>query len=62
MRTERVPARTFLRDSEGAQATIEWVLLLGVIIVPMAALIFAIMAALQPYYSINSWVVSLPFP
>ena len=62
MRTERDLVKTFLEDPEGAQATIEWVLLLGVIIVPMTAVIFAIVTALQPYYSINSWVVSLPFP
>jgi Flp pilus assembly pilin Flp len=62
MRTERDLVKTFLGDPEGAQATIEWVLLLGVIIVPMTAVIFAIVTALQPYYSINSWVVSLPFP
>jgi hypothetical protein len=47
---------------EDAQATVEWVMLLGIIIVPTAALIFTIMRMLEPFYSLNSWVISLPFP
>lgn len=47
---------------ESAQATIEWVLLLAVIIVPSTALIFELMASVGRFYSITSWVVALPFP
>ena len=50
-----------LRD-ENAQTTIEYVLLLGTIIVPMAAFILAVMDAVGRFYSVTSWVVYIPFP
>ena len=47
---------------ERAFASVEWVLLIGGVILPMAALIYSVMNALSRYYSLTSWIVSLPFP
>jgi len=47
---------------ETAEATVEWVLLLGCVIVPLVLFIFAVMKEVSRFYSITSWVVSLPFP
>ena len=43
-------------------ATVEWILILGVVVVPTATLIFTIMVALERFYSVTSWVIALPFP
>lgn len=47
---------------ERGQAVIEWVLLLGVIIVPMIAMIFFVMNQLEGFYAQVSWIIALPFP
>jgi hypothetical protein len=47
--------------SEGA-VTVEWILLVGGIVVPMAVFLFVLMDALLKVYSFTSWSVSLPFP
>jgi hypothetical protein len=62
MRKHSTGANTGWANDESAQATMEWVLLLGMIIVPSSALIFEIMISVGWFYSISSWVISLPFP
>jgi hypothetical protein len=44
------------------QAVMEWVMLLGVIIVPMTLFIFAVMTSLEGFYALTSWMIALPFP
>ena len=55
-------AQESLMIDERAFASVEWVLLIGGVILPMAALIYSVMNALSRYYSLTSWIVSLPFP
>jgi hypothetical protein len=43
-------------------ATLEWILLIGAIVVPAAFVIYEIMRALGEFYAFNSWVIALPFP
>jgi Flp pilus assembly pilin Flp len=50
----------FHRDERGLE-TIEWMLLLGVVIVPAIAFMLKLSVAIGEYYSHVSWVISLPF-
>jgi hypothetical protein len=52
----------FLKEDHSALATIEWILLLGAVIVPITFFIFRVSEAVAHYYSMTSWTVSLPFP
>jgi len=49
-------------SSENAQAVVEWVMLLAVIIIPIIIAMFEVLAALCKFYSVSSWAISLPFP
>jgi hypothetical protein len=51
----------FFTSEEGLE-TVEWLLVLGGVIVPLTALIFKLMGLVARYYSFDSWIVSLPFP
>jgi hypothetical protein len=58
-----MPQTIFSRALDGVgEVAVEWVLLLGAIIVPMTAVIFKVMDMVIRYYSVTSWCVSLPFP
>ena len=48
-------------DEDGLEA-VEWVLLLAGGVVPLATIMFKVMAAVIFYYEVTSWTVSLPFP
>ena len=50
------------KRGEGGQAVMEWVMLLGVIIVPMTLMIFYVMRLMEGFYAFTSWVIALPFP
>jgi Flp pilus assembly pilin Flp len=50
----------FHHDERGLE-TVEWMLLLGVVIVPMIAFMLKLSVAIGEYYSHVSWVISLPF-
>ena len=47
---------------EDGQITLEVLLTIAGVVVPLALIIFAVLAALKPYYSGTDWIVSLPFP
>jgi hypothetical protein len=51
---------SFLRREEGLEV-VEWLLVLGGVIVPFAALIYKVMQMVAQFYSFNSWTISLPF-
>lgn len=51
----------FLRSERGLEV-VEWLLVLGGVIVPLAALIYKVMGMVAQFYSFNSWIISLPFP
>lgn len=51
----------FLKDENGSEA-IEYLLLVGGIIIPLAALMFKVSEMVAKYYSYCSWLISLPFP
>ena len=53
--------RSWSQD-EGGLETVEWVLLLGAFVVPLSAAMLKIVGMLGYFYSITSWIVSLPFP
>ena len=55
------PLVEWFRDEDGLEA-VEWVLVLGGIIVPMIAMIMYVERAVVFYYQVTSWIVSLPFP
>ena len=55
------PIEDWLRDEDGLEA-VDWVLVLGGIIVPMIYCIIYVERAVMFYYQITSWIVSLPFP
>jgi Flp pilus assembly pilin Flp len=50
----------FYADEQGME-TIVWLLLLGVVILPMAALILKISIAIGRYYSFVSQTLTMPF-
>lgn len=50
----------FLKQEEGLEV-VEWLLVLGGVIVPLAALIYKVMNMVAQFYSFNSWIISLPF-
>jgi hypothetical protein len=43
-------------------ATLEWMLIIGAIVVPAAVVVYQIMRALGEFYAFNSWLIALPFP
>jgi hypothetical protein len=49
-------------NGETGQITIEVLLTIAGVVVPLALIIFAVLAALKPYYSVTNWVITLPFP
>jgi hypothetical protein len=49
------------RHSRG-QVTLESLLTIAGVVVPLALLIFAVLALLKPYYSVTNWIITLPFP
>ena len=55
------PLVEWLRDEDGLEA-VEWVLVLGGIIVPMIAAMMYVQRAVIFYFKVTSWIVSLPFP
>ena len=55
------PIVDWLKDEDGLEA-VEWVLVLGGIIVPMIAMMMYVERAVCFYYQVTSWIVSLPFP
>lgn len=50
----------FHRDERGLE-TLEWMLLFGVVIIPMIIFMLKLTVAIGKYYSHVSWVISLPF-
>jgi hypothetical protein len=42
--------------------SVEWILLLGALIIPLAAAMLKIASLLGLFYAGNSWIISLPFP
>ena len=52
--------RNFHHDEAG-MTTVEWILIVGGVIVPIAAFIFQICIWLGKYFSFTSWVITLPF-
>ena len=50
-----------LRQSEAGLATIEWILLIGGVIVPIAVFTFKLAIWIGQYFSFSSWVITLPF-
>jgi len=57
----RLNALRVIHRDEGGLEAVEWVLLLAAFVVPMIALMLEIVGWLGYFYSITSWVVSLPF-
>jgi hypothetical protein len=57
-----VATKITMHDETSGVVIVEWILILCVIILPAVALIFEILVALEHFYSVNSWVISLPFP
>ena len=55
------PIIDWLEDEDGLEA-VEWVLVLGGIIVPMIWCLMYVERSVMYYYQFTSWVVSLPFP
>ena len=53
--------KTFCRD-EGGGETVEAVLLLGGVILPLVFAVWQIATAVAFYYSQTGYVISLPFP
>jgi hypothetical protein len=53
--------KTFCRE-EGGGETVEAVLLLGAVILPLVFATWQIAAAVAVYYSQTGYVISLPFP
>ena len=51
----------FIKDENGAEA-VEYLLLTGALIIPLAMLMFKISEMVAKYYSYCSWIISLPFP
>lgn len=51
-----------IHQSESGLKTIEWILLVGGVIVPIAAFIFKLAIWIGQYFSYTSWVITLPFP
>jgi hypothetical protein len=51
----------FFKSEQGMEV-VEWLLVLGGVIVPLAAFIYKIMDMVARFYSFNSWITSLPFP
>jgi len=49
-------------QSESGLKTVEWILLVGGVIVPIAAFIFKLAIWVGQYFSYTSWVITLPFP
>jgi hypothetical protein len=49
------------RDENGLE-TVEWLLVVGTLIVPLAGIVLAVARAMMRYYELTSWIVSLPFP
>lgn len=55
------PLVEWYRDEDGLEA-VEWLLVLGGIIVPMIWMIINVEHAVVFYFKVTSWVLSLPFP
>ncbi len=53
--------KTWSRDETGMES-VEWILLLGALIIPLAAAMLKIASLLGLFYAGNSWIISLPFP
>ena len=53
---------TTREQTDAGMATLEWILLLGAMVLPMAFVVYEIMRALGQFYGFNSWVIALPFP
>ena len=55
--------RTFKRllSNEDGLEIVEWILLLGGLIIPMAAAMMKVAYSIAGYYAFVSWVISLPF-
>lgn len=56
-----VELQTWHRDESGLEA-VEWLLLLAVVLLPVAAAMFYGFRLVQFYYAVTSWIISLPFP
>jgi Flp pilus assembly pilin Flp len=54
--------KTFWREEDGASEVVEALLLIGAVIVPMAYIIVWVAEWVAIYYSLNGYVISLPFP
>ena len=50
------------RERRSGQVTLEALLTIAGVVVPLALLIFAVLALLKPYYSVTNWLITLPFP
>ncbi len=42
--------------------TLEMLLTIAGVVIPLALIIFAVLARLRGYYSVTHWLMSLPFP
>ncbi len=50
-----------LHQSEAGLTTVEWLLLVGGVILPIAAFIIKLSIWIGQYFSYSSWVMTLPF-
>jgi len=50
-----------LHQSEAGLTTIEWVLMIGGVIVPIMVFILKLAIWIGQYFSFTSWVMTLPF-
>ena len=53
--------KNWSRDETGLE-TLEWILLVGAFIIPVAAGVLKVAELTGRFYAENSWVISLPFP
>lgn len=51
----------FFKEESGSEA-IEYLLLLGGVIIPLAVMMFKVSEMTAKYYSYCSWLIYLPFP
>jgi len=50
------------RDKRAGQVTLETLLMIAGVVVPLALLILAVLALLKPYYTVTNWLITLAFP
>jgi hypothetical protein len=60
--SDRLAKLMFWWQDQGGLEAVEWAIVLGAVIVPIAYFILQIALYLTRFYQITSWVTTLPFP